>query len=82
MSKAEEILKRLNSTTIDMDNDHTEGRKKAAKQWVAHFMAIMELDGLNQCESQSDIEELLIASWEEKESMKDSKVKSFLSKLG
>ena len=82
VDKAEEMLKKLNqSASVDVNEQH-DNRVKAAKQWVSNFMAIIELDGLDKCQGQKDIEDLLVASWETKANAKDDKVKSFLSKLG
>lgn len=78
-TKAEELLAKLNQVSQEKD-DHAEGRKKAASQWVAHFLAVAELD-LTECKSVDDIEAKLIESWELKEAQKDEKVIHIVQKF-
>ncbi len=71
MTKAEELAKKLmagDSETAASVDDANKGRKKAARDWVQHYISIAKF--LNELESkptsQEELETLLIQSWEDK----------------
>ena len=76
MTKAEELAQKLMSgDTQDTAavEDANKGRKRAAKDWIQHYIAvtkfIKELD--TKPSTQVELEALLIASWETKASERD-----------
>lgn len=75
---AEALLAKLNKTSHD-EEAHSEGRKKAAGQWVSHWIAISQLD-LSACNTVEDVENALIDSWINKEIEKDSLVQSLINR--
>ena len=78
---ADEILARLNENTHEVQADEkSSNRRRAANQWVAHFLAVAELD-LSGCKTTEDIENKLIESWEAKEEVKNDKVQQLVGKF-
>ncbi len=72
MTEAEQLAEKLMSgdtaNSTDDNKDQTKGRKKAAKDWVQHFVSVTKFikDQEVKPTSIEELEAALIASWETK----------------
>lgn len=82
--KAEELASKLMSgdatTASNTTDEAAKGRKRAARDWVQHFVAVSkfvkELD--EKPESIEDLETALIASWEAKADNRNSEFQNII----
>ena len=89
MSEQEEKRARLyeqmesGAATVASQADDDKNRLQAAKQWVNHFDAVLDLiDSLDTVpDNNDDLAKLLVASWKAKAEEKDSKLKARLAKF-
>lgn len=84
MTEAEQLAEKLMSGDVSSNGtttDKTKGRKKAAKDWVQHYMSVTKfINGLDtKPSSVEELETMLIESWESKA---DERNDEFASMMG
>ena len=85
-TKAEILAEKMmsgDSSKIEDTSVSTNGRKKAARDWIQHFISVTKFikELATKPESMAELEELLVASWEEKSAERDNDFATLIAGL-